>query len=168
MYNLELYNKKLSFQRGHVTCLCKIRHGSRADVGGTRRRAAPLCAACDWGRPTSHCAASRPTERQNHARDLVREADLSQWDALVIMSGDGLLFEVGDRARAGARRVMLRLIWERRRVTMLCVRLCGTNAAKWLPCCVRLRSGPASALRPCVCVQALCLRSGPSSAPPRW
>ena len=33
-------------------------------------------------------------ERQNHARELVREADLSQWDALVIMSGDGLLFEV--------------------------------------------------------------------------
>ncbi|XP_071767703.2 sphingosine kinase 1-like [Centroberyx gerrardi] len=34
------------------------------------------------------------TERQNHARELAREADLSQWDALVIMSGDGLLFEV--------------------------------------------------------------------------
>ncbi|KAG9350403.1 hypothetical protein JZ751_026763 [Albula glossodonta] len=34
------------------------------------------------------------TQRQNHARELVREADLSQWDALVIMSGDGLLFEV--------------------------------------------------------------------------
>uniref|UniRef100_UPI0037E7A149 sphingosine kinase 1-like n=1 Tax=Semicossyphus pulcher TaxID=241346 RepID=UPI0037E7A149 len=34
------------------------------------------------------------TERQNHARELVREADLTQWDALVIMSGDGLLFEV--------------------------------------------------------------------------
>uniref|UniRef100_A0A3Q0RCK0 sphingosine kinase n=1 Tax=Amphilophus citrinellus TaxID=61819 RepID=A0A3Q0RCK0_AMPCI len=34
------------------------------------------------------------TERQNHARELVRKADLSQWDALVIMSGDGLLFEV--------------------------------------------------------------------------
>ncbi|XP_041839172.1 sphingosine kinase 1-like [Melanotaenia boesemani] len=34
------------------------------------------------------------TERQNHARELVREADLSQWDALVIMSGDGLLYEV--------------------------------------------------------------------------
>ncbi|KAM7394033.1 hypothetical protein PAMP_020860 [Pampus punctatissimus] len=33
-------------------------------------------------------------KRQNHARELVREADLSQWDALVIMSGDGLLFEV--------------------------------------------------------------------------
>ncbi|XP_042163242.1 sphingosine kinase 2-like isoform X2 [Oncorhynchus tshawytscha] len=34
------------------------------------------------------------TEHQNHARDLVRETDLSQWDALVILSGDGLLFEV--------------------------------------------------------------------------
>eukprot|EP00063_Salmo_salar_P057737 XP_014032572.1 PREDICTED: sphingosine kinase 1-like isoform X2 [Salmo salar] len=34
------------------------------------------------------------TERQNHARELVREADLSKWGALVIMSGDGLLFEV--------------------------------------------------------------------------
>ncbi|XP_028841662.1 sphingosine kinase 1 [Denticeps clupeoides] len=34
------------------------------------------------------------TDRQNHARELVREADLSQWDALVILSGDGLLFEV--------------------------------------------------------------------------
>ncbi|KAM6940072.1 sphingosine kinase 1-like [Xenentodon cancila] len=34
------------------------------------------------------------TERQNHARELVREADLSQWDALVIISGDGLLYEV--------------------------------------------------------------------------
>lgn len=36
-----------------------------------------------------------PPEHQNHARELVRKADLSQWDALVIMSGDGLLFEVG-------------------------------------------------------------------------
>uniref|UniRef100_A0A4W5K4L6 Sphingosine kinase 1 n=1 Tax=Hucho hucho TaxID=62062 RepID=A0A4W5K4L6_9TELE len=35
-----------------------------------------------------------PIEHQNHARDLVRETDLSQWDALVILSGDGLLFEV--------------------------------------------------------------------------
>ncbi|XP_056229071.1 sphingosine kinase 1-like [Seriola aureovittata] len=34
------------------------------------------------------------TERQNHARELVKEADLSQWSALVIMSGDGLLHEV--------------------------------------------------------------------------
>ncbi|XP_026160293.1 sphingosine kinase 1 [Mastacembelus armatus] len=34
------------------------------------------------------------TERQNHARELVREADLSQWDAIAILSGDGLLYEV--------------------------------------------------------------------------
>lgn len=34
------------------------------------------------------------SERQNHARDLVKNADLTQWDALVILSGDGLLFEV--------------------------------------------------------------------------
>uniref|UniRef100_A0A3Q2T9Z7 sphingosine kinase n=1 Tax=Fundulus heteroclitus TaxID=8078 RepID=A0A3Q2T9Z7_FUNHE len=34
------------------------------------------------------------TERQNHARERVRDAELSQWDALVIMSGDGLLHEV--------------------------------------------------------------------------
>ncbi|XP_061606534.1 sphingosine kinase 1-like [Phyllopteryx taeniolatus] len=34
------------------------------------------------------------TDHQNHARELVKKADLSQWDALVIMSGDGLLFEV--------------------------------------------------------------------------
>lgn len=35
-----------------------------------------------------------PSEHQNHARELVKKADLSQCDALVIMSGDGLLFEV--------------------------------------------------------------------------
>ncbi|KAJ3600718.1 hypothetical protein NHX12_031695 [Muraenolepis orangiensis] len=34
------------------------------------------------------------TEHQNHAREVVRNTDMSQWDALVIMSGDGLLFEV--------------------------------------------------------------------------
>lgn len=34
------------------------------------------------------------SERHNHARELARDADLSQWDAFVIVSGDGLLFEV--------------------------------------------------------------------------
>ncbi|XP_030646074.1 sphingosine kinase 1 [Chanos chanos] len=34
------------------------------------------------------------TDHQNHARELVRNADLSQWNALIILSGDGLLFEV--------------------------------------------------------------------------
>uniref|UniRef100_A0A7N4PSJ5 Sphingosine kinase 1 n=1 Tax=Sarcophilus harrisii TaxID=9305 RepID=A0A7N4PSJ5_SARHA len=36
----------------------------------------------------------RLTERRNHARELVREEDLSSWDALVVMSGDGLMHEV--------------------------------------------------------------------------
>uniref|UniRef100_A0A8C3YQI0 Sphingosine kinase 1 n=1 Tax=Catagonus wagneri TaxID=51154 RepID=A0A8C3YQI0_9CETA len=34
------------------------------------------------------------TDRRNHARELVRAEDLSPWDALVIMSGDGLMHEV--------------------------------------------------------------------------
>ncbi|NXA42985.1 SPHK1 kinase, partial [Eudromia elegans] len=34
------------------------------------------------------------TERAQHAHEKVRDEDLSQWDALVVMSGDGLLHEV--------------------------------------------------------------------------
>ncbi|XP_023569820.1 sphingosine kinase 1 [Octodon degus] len=34
------------------------------------------------------------TERQNHARELVQAEELGRWDALVIMSGDGLIHEV--------------------------------------------------------------------------
>ncbi|NXX76558.1 SPHK1 kinase, partial [Urocolius indicus] len=34
------------------------------------------------------------TERPHHAQEKVRDEDLSQWDTLVIMSGDGLLYEV--------------------------------------------------------------------------
>ncbi|XP_012517698.1 PREDICTED: sphingosine kinase 1 [Propithecus coquereli] len=34
------------------------------------------------------------TERQNHARELVRSEELGRWDALVVMSGDGLMHEV--------------------------------------------------------------------------
>lgn len=45
------------------------------------------------------CTCAFPPEHQNHARELVRKADLTQWDALVIMSGDGLLFEVGSAFR---------------------------------------------------------------------
>lgn len=44
--------------------------------------------------PVPVTSLSLPSEHQNHARELVKKADLSQWDALVIMSGDGLLFEV--------------------------------------------------------------------------
>ncbi|XP_060242335.1 sphingosine kinase 1 isoform X3 [Meriones unguiculatus] len=34
------------------------------------------------------------TERQNHAKELVYAEELGHWDALVIMSGDGLIHEV--------------------------------------------------------------------------
>uniref|UniRef100_A0A8C4L5I3 sphingosine kinase n=1 Tax=Equus asinus asinus TaxID=83772 RepID=A0A8C4L5I3_EQUAS len=34
------------------------------------------------------------TERRNHARELVRAEELGHWDALVVMSGDGLMHEV--------------------------------------------------------------------------
>ncbi|KAG8519389.1 Sphingosine kinase 1 [Galemys pyrenaicus] len=34
------------------------------------------------------------TERRNHAREFVRVEELSRWDALVVMSGDGLMHEV--------------------------------------------------------------------------
>nr|XP_044600282.1 sphingosine kinase 1 isoform X3 [Equus asinus] len=33
-------------------------------------------------------------ERRNHARELVRAEELGHWDALVVMSGDGLMHEV--------------------------------------------------------------------------
>lgn len=33
-------------------------------------------------------------ERQNHARELVKEYDLTSVDGIVIASGDGLLYEV--------------------------------------------------------------------------
>lgn len=34
------------------------------------------------------------TERQNHARELVQSINLDEWDGIVVISGDGLLFEV--------------------------------------------------------------------------
>lgn len=48
------------------------------------------------------CLTSRfPTsERQNHARELVQGLSLSEWDGIVTVSGDGLLYEVGQEAWA--------------------------------------------------------------------
>lgn len=34
------------------------------------------------------------TERRNHARELVQAEELGRWDALVVMSGDGVMHEV--------------------------------------------------------------------------
>ena len=33
------------------------------------------------------------TKRQNHARDLIAAEDLRRWSAILILSGDGLLYE---------------------------------------------------------------------------
>lgn len=33
-------------------------------------------------------------DRANCARDYVKKENLSQWDGIVVVSGDGLLFEV--------------------------------------------------------------------------
>ncbi|GIY32308.1 sphingosine kinase 2 [Caerostris darwini] len=35
------------------------------------------------------------TDRANCARDFMKKADVSQWDGIVVVSGDGLLFEIG-------------------------------------------------------------------------
>uniref|UniRef100_A0A3B3ZW12 DAGKc domain-containing protein n=1 Tax=Periophthalmus magnuspinnatus TaxID=409849 RepID=A0A3B3ZW12_9GOBI len=53
---------------------------------------AALCANCHLRMHLCKCVCV--SERQNHARELVRDLNLAQWDTLVIMSGDGLLFEV--------------------------------------------------------------------------
>ncbi|KAA0706252.1 Sphingosine kinase 1 [Triplophysa tibetana] len=45
-------------------------------------------------RDNSARCAGHASERQNHAREMMRNADLTQCDAIVILSGDGLLFEV--------------------------------------------------------------------------
>lgn len=39
-------------------------------------------------------ASNLPPARQNHARELVCAEELGHWDALVVMSGDGLMHEV--------------------------------------------------------------------------
>ena len=44
--------------------------------------------------PRRDSRAALSAERRNHARELVRAEDLRRWDALVVMSGDGLMHEV--------------------------------------------------------------------------
>lgn len=55
-----------------------------------------------WGRGGTTCLTSWfPTlERQNHARELVQGLSLSEWDGIVTLSGDGLLYEVGQEPPA--------------------------------------------------------------------
>ncbi|XP_055971467.1 sphingosine kinase 1 [Sorex fumeus] len=62
------------------------------------------------------------TERRNHARELARAAELGHWDALVVMSGDGLMHEVVNG-------LMDRPDWETAIQTPLCSLPAGSGNA---------------------------------------
>ncbi|KAG7469405.1 hypothetical protein MATL_G00128530 [Megalops atlanticus] len=62
------------------------------------------------------------TERQNHARELIREISLPEWDGIVIVSGDGLLHEVING-------LMERPDWEQAIKTPVGILPCGSGNA---------------------------------------
>ncbi|KAM9309661.1 sphingosine kinase 2 [Pholidichthys leucotaenia] len=62
------------------------------------------------------------TERQNHARELIREISLPEWDGIVIVSGDGLLHEVING-------LMERPDWEQAIRTPVGILPCGSGNA---------------------------------------
>ncbi|NXH17093.1 SPHK1 kinase, partial [Bucco capensis] len=62
------------------------------------------------------------TERPHHAHEKVRDEDLSQWDTLVVMAGDGLLYEVVNG-------LMERLDWEDAMKKPLCILPGGSGNA---------------------------------------
>ncbi|XP_031432916.1 sphingosine kinase 2 [Clupea harengus] len=62
------------------------------------------------------------TERQNHARELIREISLSEWDGIIILSGDGLLHEVING-------LMERSDWETAIKTPVGILPCGSGNA---------------------------------------
>lgn len=62
------------------------------------------------------------TERHNHARELIREISLPEWDGIIIVSGDGLLHEVING-------LMDRPDWERAIKTPVGVLPCGSGNA---------------------------------------
>nr|XP_056718303.1 sphingosine kinase 1 [Euleptes europaea] len=62
------------------------------------------------------------TEKRNHAWELVREENLSRWDALVTLAGDGLLYEVING-------LMERPDWETAIQKPLCVLPAGSGNA---------------------------------------
>ncbi|XP_048881633.1 sphingosine kinase 2 [Brienomyrus brachyistius] len=62
------------------------------------------------------------TERQNHAKELVREISLAEWDGIVIVSGDGLLHEVING-------LMERPDWEEAIKTPVGILPCGSGNA---------------------------------------
>lgn len=62
------------------------------------------------------------TERQNHVRELMRDINLSEWDGIVIASGDGLLYEVVNG-------LMERPDWEKAIKIPLGILPCGSGNA---------------------------------------
>ncbi|KAF7655275.1 hypothetical protein LDENG_00058680 [Lucifuga dentata] len=62
------------------------------------------------------------TERQNHARELIREISLPEWDGIIIVSGDGLLHEVING-------LMERPDWEQAIKTPVGILPCGSGNA---------------------------------------
>ncbi|XP_061530535.1 sphingosine kinase 2 isoform X1 [Phycodurus eques] len=62
------------------------------------------------------------TERQNHARELIREISLPEWDGVIIISGDGLLHEVING-------LMERADWEQAIKTPVGILPCGSGNA---------------------------------------
>ncbi|XP_057690019.1 sphingosine kinase 2 isoform X2 [Corythoichthys intestinalis] len=62
------------------------------------------------------------TERQNHARELIREISLPEWDGVIIISGDGLLHEVING-------LMERPDWEQAIKTPVGILPCGSGNA---------------------------------------
>ncbi|XP_060906367.1 sphingosine kinase 2 [Labrus mixtus] len=62
------------------------------------------------------------TERQNHARELIREIPLQEWDGIIIVSGDGLLHEVING-------LMERADWEQAIKTPVGILPCGSGNA---------------------------------------
>lgn len=72
---------------------------ARMEVGARGCQDSRVLSAGEWWRGRVEQPGSPPgsptLERQNHARELVQGLSLSEWDGIVTVSGDGLLFEVG-------------------------------------------------------------------------
>uniref|UniRef100_A0A8D2N818 Sphingosine kinase 1 n=1 Tax=Zonotrichia albicollis TaxID=44394 RepID=A0A8D2N818_ZONAL len=95
-----------------------------------------------------------PTERAHHAHEKVRDEDLSQWDTLVVMSGDGLLFEVVNG-------LMERPDWREAMKKPLCILPGGSGNA--LAASINYYAGGCQCLHHNLC---LCLES--ASALEQW
>uniref|UniRef100_A0A3P9NMJ9 Sphingosine kinase 2 n=1 Tax=Poecilia reticulata TaxID=8081 RepID=A0A3P9NMJ9_POERE len=79
------------------------------------------------------------TERRNHARELVREISLPEWDGIIIVSGDGLMHEVING-------LMERPDWEKAIKTPLGILPCGSGNAL---AAVKKRDGATTLLLNC-------------------